>query len=96
MERSFGIEMEFNGLTMQQSLAALKRAGLKAQIEGYNHDDHADGTWKIVTDASVSRGHEVVSPILRGEPGIAEACRAAEALEKAGATIDISCGLHYA
>lgn len=94
MERNFGIEMEFNGLTMQQSLAALKRAGLKAQIEGYNHDDHADGTWKIVTDASVSRGHEVVSPILRGEAGIAEARRAAEALEKAGATIDISCGLH--
>ena len=46
MERSFGIEMEFNGLTMQQSLTALRNAGLKAQIEGYNHNDHADGTWK--------------------------------------------------
>ncbi|MBP3731403.1 MAG: amidoligase family protein [Mailhella sp.] len=94
MERSFGIEMEFKGLTMQQSLAALRNAGLKAQIEGYNHNDHADGTWKIVTDASVTGGHEVVSPILRGEAGIDEACRAAEALENAGASIDKECGLH--
>ncbi len=94
MERNFGIEMEFNGLTMQQSLTALREAGLKAQIEGYNHNDHADGTWKIVSDASVCNGHEVVSPILHGEAGISEACRAAQALEKAGATIDKSCGLH--
>lgn len=93
-ERNFGIEMEFNGLSRQQSLAALKRAGINAQIEGYNHDDHADGIWKIVTDASVHNGHEVVSPILHGEEGLAEARKAAEALEAAGATIDKTCGLH--
>ena len=33
MERSFGIEMEFKGLTMQQSLAALKRAGLRPRLK---------------------------------------------------------------
>ena len=94
MERTFGIEMEFSGLTMEQSLAALRNAGLTAQIERYNHEDHADGTWKIVTDGSVHNGHEVVSPILHGEDGIEAACRAADALEEAGAKIDKTCGLH--
>ena len=36
----------------------------------------------------------MVSPILRGEAGLDEACRAAEALENAGASIDKECGLH--
>lgn len=92
--RNFGIEIELAGIRQDKSLAALQKAGLKAKVEFYNHNDHTDGTWKIVTDASVAHGHEVVSPILHGEEGLKEAMRAANALEAAGAVINKTCGLH--
>lgn len=92
--RNFGIEIELAGIKQEQSLSAIKDAGLKVQIEGYNHNDHADGTWKIVIDASVAHGHEVVSPILHGTEGLKEAMRVANALESAGAIINKTCGLH--
>ena len=90
--RNFGIEMEIAAITQQQALNALRGAGLKAEIEGYNHTSR--GHWKIVTDASVTNGFEVVSPILRGEQGLREAETAASALEAAGAKINKTCGLH--
>ena len=92
INRNFGIEMELTGLTMNQGLSALQNAGLTACIEGYNHDTRPH--WKIVTDASVQGGFEVVSPILRGDAGLAEAERAADALKRAGARINKTCGLH--
>jgi hypothetical protein len=92
--RNFGIEIELVGISKETSLEAIQNAGLKAKIETYNHEDHADGTWKITTDASVINGHEVVSPILHGEEGLREAMMVANALEAAGATINKSCGLH--
>lgn len=92
--RNFGIEIEMAGITKEATKNAIKNAGLKVQIEGYNHDDHVDGTWKIVEDGSVRGGHEIVSPILSGEEGLKEAMRVANAVEAAGATINRSCGLH--
>lgn len=92
--RNFGIEIELSGLTTNASVEALKSAGINARYEGYNHIDHDDDVWKIVTDGSVSNGHEVVSPILRGEEGLKQAMHAANALEEAGAVINRTCGLH--
>jgi hypothetical protein len=92
--RNFGIEIELAGITTYASVDALKNAGINARYEGYNHDDHADGVWKVVTDGSVSHGHEVVSPILHGEEGLKQAMHAANALEEAGAIINKTCGLH--
>ncbi len=90
--RKFGIEMEIAGISQTQALNALREAGLAAKIENYNHDTRPN--WKIVTDASVRDGFEVVSPILNGETGLREAETAANALEAAGAKINRSCGLH--
>lgn len=90
--RNFGIEMEIADITQRQALNALRDAGLRAEIEGYNHDTRPH--WKIVTDSSVRNGFEVVSPILRGEQGLREAENAATALETAGAKINTTCGLH--
>jgi hypothetical protein len=84
--------MEIAAITQQQALNALRGAGLKAEIEGYNHTSRRH--WKLVTDASVTNGFEVVSPILRGEQGLQEAETAATALETAGAKINTTCGLH--
>lgn len=89
--RGFGIEIEFKG-HLDDALSALSAAGISVRHEGYNH--RTSPRWKIVTDASVPGGGELVSPILRGEDGLAEACRAMAALAGAGMRVDKDCGLH--
>lgn len=92
--RNFGIELEFKGLSFEQSATALRAAGIRVNIEGYNHNDHHDDAWKLVPDSSVRDGHELVSPVLCGHDGLKTAIRAAIAIERAGARVDISCGFH--
>lgn len=96
----FGIEIEFqfNSETRSdiRSLAAAAgfiadSTGLNVQQEYYNHDTRPH--WKIVTDASVNNGGEIVSPILYGQDGIDQLIKIAKALETF-ATVDASCGLH--
>lgn len=92
MERSFGIELEITGLTQTVAHRAVRAININIECEGYNHNTR--NHWKIVSDSSVRGGFEVVSPILRGEAGIAEAEAVAEALADAGATVNVTCGLH--
>ena len=77
--------------------------GLECRVEGYNHTTKRH--WKIVSDASVSPngeqsrdgylyGRELVSPILKGENGLAQLKIATEALEAANAKVNRSAGLH--
>lgn len=90
--RHFGIEIETAGITKERAAKVLRLVGLQVAIEGYNHTTR--NHWKIVSDASVQGGFEVVSPVLNGEQGL-EAVRAAiTALDDAGATINRTCGLH--
>lgn len=92
--KRFGIELEIVGLNGMQAAAIIRNAGYSCEYEGYNHTDHANA-WKVVTDSSISgTGCEVVSPILSGESGLADARKVAEALEAAGATANRSCGFH--
>jgi len=90
--RTFGIEIEAFGITRQAAQTALRNAGIDARIEGYNHE--ARGHWKIVCDASVPDGFEVVSPVLKGEQGLSVAKKALDALNAANARVDVRCGLH--
>lgn len=92
MERKFGIELEIVNVTTENALNALRAAGISVRSESYNHTTRRH--WKIVSDASVRGGFEVVSPILQGEAGIAEAMAVAEALADAGATANRTCGFH--
>lgn len=92
MNRKFGIELEISGISEETALRALKAVGIKAVSESYNHTTQKH--WKIVPDASVSDGFEVVSPILKGESGMEIVEIAARALEDAGATANRSCGFH--
>lgn len=92
MERKFGIEMEIAGINRETALRALNSVGINAVSEGYNHTTRRH--WKIVSDASVRGGFEVVSPVLEGEAGIAEAEVVARALDDAGANVNVTCGLH--
>ena len=92
MNRKFGIEMEIVGITRETAVAALQAVNINAVSEDYNHVTRRH--WKIVSDSSVRGGFEVVSPILYGEAGVAEAEIVARALDDAGATVNASCGLH--
>jgi len=90
--RTFGIEIEAFGITMQAARMALRSAGIDCEIEGYNHETRAH--WKVVSDASVPDGFEVVSPVLEGERGLAQAKKALDALNAAQARVDKRTGLH--
>jgi len=96
--RTFGIEAEFFGIRPQVAIDALAAVGIRASFEGYSHIVMTD--WKIVTDGSVNSsgtgttGLELVSPILRGEAGLAQAALAVSTLLQAGGRVDRSCGLH--
>lgn len=90
--RRFGVELEIAGLTVERAAAALRSAGINVRAEGYNH--HTRTYWKVLTDASVMGGCEVVTPPLRGEAGMTELRTAMAALRAAGATVNSSCGMH--
>ena len=70
----------------------LRRAGIETHAEGYNHATRPH--WKIVHDASVPGGCELVSPVLSGEDGIQTARRVADLLDENGCTVRRTCGFH--
>lgn len=95
--RTYGIEIEMSwGRSRRPSqssvAAALRRAGLDCSAEGYSHTTSQG--WKIVSDASVHNGHELVSPILRGLDGKEQLKTAMRAVKAIGALTDSSCGIH--
>lgn len=90
--RQFGVEIEFVGDRFSLANEMTAR-GLTVSYEGYTHRVRR-GAWKIVTDASLSSGYELVSPPLRGAAGLADLRKASEALVASGARINRQCGLH--
>lgn len=90
--RNFGVEIEFIGIDCYAAASAIARAGITCSYEGYTHRVMAG--WKVVTDASVSNGGEVVSPILSGQDGFDQLRKVLVALQDAGAAVNTSTGLH--
>jgi hypothetical protein len=90
--RRFGVELEIVGMGTTRAAQVLAAAGIDVRDEGYNH--HTRSYWKVLTDASVGGGCEVVSPPLRGEAGLEELRKAMTALREAGATVNTACGMH--
>lgn len=90
--RSFGIELEIVHRNQRQLRDAIRSRGITCEIEGYNHSTRRH--WKIVSDASVNGGYELVSPVLKGESGLDEVKAVCEALSEVGALINKSCGFH--
>lgn len=91
-DRTFGVEMEIIHESESKIRTAIRNAGVECEIEGYNHDTRTH--WKIVSDASVDGGFEVVSPVLKGRGGLSELEKVCNALVNAGARIRKCCGLH--
>jgi hypothetical protein len=94
--RRFGVEIEFSGISRSEAEAALQAAGINAVNEAYNHTTRRH--WKLVPDGSVRHeGNgcgELVSPPLRGEAGLAQLELAVATLSAAGATVNLSTGIH--
>lgn len=91
-DRSFGIEIEAFGPSINEVVSAIRAKGIECHAEGYNHTTRAH--WKVVTDASVPGGFEVVSPVLQGDDGLAQLKKVCEALKETNTRINRSCGLH--
>jgi len=89
--RTFGIELEViaDGHQVARNMTA---AGLPTQYEGYNH--RTRNVWKVVYDASVSGGCELVSPPLKGIEGLEQIETACRVLNEMGARVNRSCGFH--
>lgn len=90
--RSFGIELEIIHNNKRELCDAIRARGVLCEIEGYNHSTRRH--WKIVSDASVNGGYELVSPVLKGQRGLDEVKAVSEALAEVGAMINRSCGFH--
>ncbi len=83
--RSFGIELEIIHNNKRELCDAIRARGVLCEIEGYNHSTRRH--WKIVSDASVNGGYELVSPVLKGQRGLDEIKAVCEALAEVGALI---------
>ena len=92
--RTFGIEIEFKSTRGAYEIAEmLTAAGIETMSTGYTHV--CTDYWKIVTDASVSGGWELVSPPLAyNEASFAQIETVSRVLTGLGARIDRQCGLH--
>lgn len=90
--RKFGVELEISGLRQHDAARAIRDAGVNVRSEGYNHTTRS--YWKVVTDATVPGGCEVVSPPLQGERGFDELEQVMRALRDAGASVSVRCGTH--
>lgn len=91
---TFGVEIECIDLDPWQLLELCQRSGIAIQRENYNHITRA--TYKIVTDGSLqgNNAYEVVSPVLKGAKGENEIKTLCENIQKTGANVNVSCGLH--
>ena len=105
----FGIEIECFGCTRTAIKDELIKHCINADIQTYNHVT-VEGQWKITLDGSVTsdgtdlimdlhgnmvmKGIEVVSPPLYGVEGLKELHTVLDVLNKLGAKVDKSCGLH--
>ncbi|MER9652477.1 amidoligase family protein [Mesorhizobium sp. M0152] len=97
--RTFGIELEVImpwGETRTTFAAKLRHYQPSLVIRPAAYGAPTSTTcWKIQPDSSTGFGGcELVSPILFGEHGIAEARRMCDALKAAGAKVNVSTGFH--
>lgn len=91
---TFGVEIECN-VARGSIREAAEVTGMSYEYEGYNHRD-GHSYFKFTADGSV-RGEnpiECVSPVMQGAKGKSTLKCAVDTLNRAGASVNRSCGLH--
>ncbi|HDM75061.1 MAG TPA: hypothetical protein ENG51_01155 [Deltaproteobacteria bacterium] len=91
---AFGVEFEGFGITGQMLAERLTEAGLRTEVEGYNHINKS--YFKIVPDASLrgERPFELVTPKLFGVEGFKKIRTLCQVVRQNGGNVNRSCGLH--
>lgn len=95
--RRFGVEIEAYGLTMDRVTEVVASATARGcQVVGYGDAHRTIPAWKVTSDGSVRGEHtfELVSPPLAGAGGLADLKAVLNAISRAGARVNRSCGLH--
>jgi hypothetical protein len=97
--RKFGVELETllpRDIYDYDVIARiLNDSGIDCRTSSYTHS--RTRYWKIVSDGSISGsglGAEFVSPVLRGDEGIAAVDKVCRTLRAAKVTVNATCGLH--
>lgn len=102
---TFGIEIEFKGVTTDAVADALTAAGIRSHRRGYGSHEPVS-YWKVTTDQTVSEGDynyrlgtgtggELISPILQGDSGLAKLEKVLETINQLdGLYVNVSCGIH--
>lgn len=102
---TFGIEIEFKGVRTTRVAEALGLGGVLAHVRAYGNHSPVR-YWKVTTDATVTTsgyslgtgdgvGGELISPILKGDAGLAKLKRVLEVLNSLpGLKVDVKCGIH--
>ena len=93
-QRTYGVEIEATNVPRHVLVDALTLAGLACRDIGYTHD--TTPYWKVTGDGSLTGNDtfELVSPVLRGAEGLAEIRLVCSILERLGAQVNRSCGVH--
>ena len=101
---SFGVEIEFCGITREHAGRALANYfGYTANYVGgaykaWEVRDNQCRTWSIMRDASIDAYDdykcELVTPVLSGDDDVELMQGAIRVLRKAGAKVNASCGIH--
>lgn len=91
---TFGVEIECD-VERGAIREAANVTGMAYEYEGYNHRD-GHSYFKFTTDGSVRGDNpiECVSPVMRGTKGKSTLKCALDTLNRAGAKVNRSCGLH--
>lgn len=96
--QTFGLELEFGGISRQRAIDTVTRV-LGASQYNFSNEiyDSKNRKWKIVRDSSVNGqggdSNELVTPPLKYED-IELLQEVVRALRKSGAKVDTSCGIH--
>lgn len=95
-ERTFGVELEGFGIARHNVVQLLIGAGITNVQTAYYSDHGNTDKWKIKQDCSIQgeNGFEVVSPILRGNEGLAQLKIVMDTLIANGARVNKSTGVH--
>lgn len=108
--RTFGVEIEIGNKGLRAMAEILRATGFNVYCDAdgsmnngsvmFDQNRYAQErpeyklAWRVISDGSVSRGCEVVSPILSGREGLDQVKRIVKAMNKAGAKATEECGLH--
>lgn len=92
--RTFGVEIEYIGVTKPEVARRLREAKIRATVASYSKN--VSPVWRVSTDSSIAGkpAGEVVSPILSGRSGLGEVERVMDKMAQIGCRVNQTCGLH--